>query len=529
MFQLLKLIKQTFSGTGYLLPVSIFFAVIAAFDGVVYPYFFGEFTDILTAKHYHQIWPVIILWTLSLISITLAGMFFNYFLGKTRQKVNISLKDRIFKKAYTRGNERVPASEYINTILQDVKQIETQFVNSAVNFIYCILQGMIACILVLSINWKVGLVFICLGFIPSLVPKASEKWLKNGTKTWQSSNQVYTDSLKEGLQSRKLIQRYQATSNIFKRLFLKLTKQEQAYFTMNFRQSVSKFGVNSLYYLTTMIGLAYGVYTVIKGDLSVGELITIYMAADRVTNPLVSGFTYYSWMIGTAPLVTNIWSNEVRDAIPSSPIISPLSEYLVNLEDLSVGYNKKSIIENINLQIIQGDRILIQGPSGAGKSTLMKTIMNEIEPTSGKLIFGGKLSNNLTSHFAVVEQRPFLFHDTLKFNLTLGQTIDENKLITVLENVGLNHLANKQALNTMYSEDKNPLSGGEMKRLEVARAILYGKEILVVDEALSGLDEATAKHLNTLIMNYPGTVIDIEHHIKPELVDKFTKKLYMGK
>lgn len=525
MIYLYKRTRQLFAGTEKLVWLSVIFAFIAAFDGVIYPYFLGRFTDILTIGAYDQIWLIIILWGLSLIGVTFGNLLYGYFLGRTRQSINISLKDRVLKKAYKKGNEQVSSSEYINTILQDIKQVETQYVNSAIIIIYCVLQGLIALMLVLMTHWQVGIVFILLGFIPSSIPKLTEKWLKESTKNWQKENQKYTDALKDGLQARNLVKRYDATNNIFKRLKKILSVQEEAYFIMNFRQKVSQFGVNSLYYLTTLIGLAYGVYIVIQGQISVGELITIYMAADRVTSPLVSLFTYYSWMIGTEPLVAEMMDEKVESDIPTLPKQTSSCDYLIKLNNVSVGYEDKKVMSNVNMVIEEGDRILIKGPSGSGKSTLVRTIMNEIDKLSGDLLYGKKLEGEGTHHFAVVEQKPFLFNDTLKYNLTLGQEIEERKLVAVLNKVGLSHLANYESLNNVYGENHHQLSGGEMKRLEVARAWLYRKGILIVDEALSGLDSKTADQLNQVIINYPGTVLDIEHHIDSTVAARFNKKI----
>ncbi|MHA3226164.1 ABC transporter transmembrane domain-containing protein [Globicatella sulfidifaciens] len=527
--KLLNQMKHLFKGSSHLVLLTTIFAFVTAFDGVVYPYFLGRFTDTLTEKAYDKIWLVIVLWGLSLVLITVGQLLYGYFLGKTRQNVNISLKDSVFKQAYQAGNEKKPSSEFINTILQDVKQIETQYVNSALNLIYCLLQGIIAFLLVLYTDWKVGLVFVALGFIPSTVPKILEKWLKQGTEDWQKNNQVYTDALKDTLEARSLVKRYQAVPRIFERILVRLTAEEKGYFTMNFRQAVSRFGVSALYYVTTMIGLTYGVYQLIQGNLTVGQLITIYMAADRVTTPLVSIFTYYSWMAGTEPLITTILNPATKSIIPKSPKFGDDEKVLIDLKDVSVGYEKQPIMSNVNLKIEDGDRILIQGPSGVGKSTLVRAIMNEVEPLDGEIEYGQKMSNGLTNHFAVVEQTPFLFNETLRFNLTLGQKTDDAKLIRILQQVGLGHLATKSQLDAHYGSENRVLSGGEMKRLEVARALLYGKEILVVDESLSGLDDTAAEQLNQVIIDYPGTVIDIEHHLSEVIAKKYTKTLTLSK
>ena len=268
------------------------------------------------------------------------------------------------------------------------------------------------------------------------------------------------------------------------------------------------------------MSLAYGAFVVINGSLSIGELITVYMAADRVVSPLISLAT----MVASHPLLDKILNpNPIRNRI--SPPSFTKQDALIEFNNASIGYGNKLLSSNINLQINHGDRVLIQGPSGSGKSTLIKALLNEIEVLKGQILYNESLRDgNLYNHFALVEQKPFIFQDTLRFNLTLGQAIDDDLILKVLNEVGLEKLASVSELDNVISSENNQLSGGETKRLEVARSLLYNKKVLIVDEALSGLDNDRAKQLNELIVNYPGTVINIEHHIDDTIRSKYNKQ-----
>ena len=267
---------------------------------------------------------------------------------------------------------------------------------------------------------------------------------------------------------------------------------------------------------------------VIQGNITIGVMITIYMAADRVTSPLISLANIYNNMAGSEPLL-----RKVLDSCPSTeptlpPVYTNQPDYLVHLEDVSVGYDKNHpVLENLNFKIRRGDKILIEGPSGSGKSTLLKTILNEQDPLSGSLKYGQNLQGKLTDTFAVVEQQPFVFHNTLRYNLVLGKSVPDEKLYAVLKKVGLDSLADETGLGTEIGSGRQ-LSGGELKRLEVARAMLNEKDILIVDEALSGLDSSNADRLNQLIIDYPGTVINIEHRLTREISSRFNKTLKLG-
>lgn len=524
-----KLITRLFQGKWKLAFISFLCLIILSFDGIVFPYFLGEFTNIITAQEYGRVPLLLTLWFLLWMTLLVAQISNSYFFGKLRSAINIDLKDKMFKKSYDLGNYNVLSSKYISTITSDIKQIEKDFVNNSMSFIYSILQGVITLVFLLLINWKVGLIFVLLGTLPTIVPKFTSKWLKKGTESWQEANHSYIEQLEDGLNARKLVKRYRAVDFIFNQLFTALTKEQNKYFSMNFRQSVSSFYVSVLYVISAMGSLSYGAWSVIQGEISIGMLITIYMAADRVVSPLISLANFYNAMTASEPLLRKVLDEKPQHLPPKLPLVTDRNEYLIAMEGVSIGYEKDNpILEDINFQVKAGDRILIEGASGSGKSTLLKTLMNEQNPLSGIIKYGKGLKDNLAESFAVVEQQPFVFNNTLKYNLTLGSEISDEKLLISLNEVGLNHLANEEGLNTRLGSNDRQLSGGELKRLEVARALLYGKEILVVDEALSGLDEESADRLNKLIINYPGTVINIEHRLSKEISSRFNKKLQLN-
>lgn len=521
-----KLIIRLFQGKWKIAFTSFICLIVLSLDGIVFPYFLGKFTNVMTAQEYDQVPLLLILWFFLWMALIIAQVSNAYFFGKLRSEINIDLKDNVFKKSYNPGNSKVLSSKYISTITSDIKQIENDFVNNSMNFIYSILQGVITLIFLLFINWKIGIIFVLLGTLPTFIPKLTAKWLKKGTKDWQDANHSYIEQLEDGLNGRSLIKRYGAVNFIFNQLFSSLTKEQNKYFSMNFRQSVSSFYVSALYVVSAIASLSYGAWEVIQGEISVGMLITIYMAADRVVTPLISLAKFYNGMIASEPLLRKVLNEQPQDPPQKSPIFTGETDYLIALENVGIGFDKnKPISEKINFEVKSGDRILVEGPSGSGKSTLLKTMMNELDALSGKIKYGTPLKDKLTESFAVVEQQPFVFNQTLKYNLTLGNEIANEKLCQVLNSVGLFDLASEEGLSTQLGSNAHQLSGGELKRLEVARAMLYGKEILVVDEALSGLDGESADRLNQLIMKYPGTIINIEHRLEKEISSRFNKNL----
>lgn len=310
---------------------------------------------------------------------------------------------------------------------------------------------------------------------------------------------------------------------------MSVSREQDAYFTMNIRQRASAFFVSSLYVVSTILALAYGTYVVVQGNLTVGMLLTVMTAADRVVTPLISLANFYNEMIATEPLLRKILSDRTENKKVKAPQYLEGDGPLILLQDVSIGFDQENpLLEDLNLEIAEGDRILIEGPSGSGKSTLLQTIMNEVDLLKGEIYYASSFRGHFTEKFAVVGQNPFIFNNTLRYNLLLAAKLSNQEIFEVLEKVGLDYFAREEALNTRLGSESHQLSGGELKRLEVARALLYGKEILVVDEALSGLDDKNADLLNQLILTYPGTVINIEHRLAEDIRSRYNKRIQLG-
>ena len=143
-------------------------------------------------------------------------------------------------------------------------------------------------------------------------------------------------------------------------------------------------------------------------------------------------------------------------------------------------------------------------------------------PVEGKILINGE---NVTgdwakahNYFSYVNQKPFMFDDTLRFNITLGRKVSDEKLKKVI------HLAKKEGLDHKVGEAGNGLSGGQIQRIEIARALLSGRPILLADEATSALDPNLSFAIHeTLLKNPHVAVIEVAHKISPEEKAMFNK------
>jgi ABC-type multidrug transport system fused ATPase/permease subunit len=200
---------------------------------------------------------------------------------------------------------------------------------------------------------------------------------------------------------------------------------------------------------------------------------------------------------------------------------APVKFKQLNMYNVTFGYQADSpVLNNVSLCVNKGDKILLTGKSGEGKSTLLKVLMGKLSPQKGRVLVNDQAVE--TQIFSEVQQSSQIFNVTLRFNLTLGKQFDQKQIVAAAQQAGLTNYLQKHGLDTVIEENGHNLSGGERKRIELARAFLFQREILVVDEGTASLDPQTAEQIHNVFLNSPLTVIEIDHHISSTTMKKFT-------
>ena len=174
---------------------------------------------------------------------------------------------------------------------------------------------------------------------------------------------------------------------------------------------------------------------------------------------------------------------------------------LLEVKHLTYKADQRTILNNINFKLDQGETVAVVGPSGSGKSTFLKQLNNLISPTEGELLFKGKpydeySPEELRSKISYMMQQSELFGTTVEDNmafpaLTHHDQFDEDKANDLLNKVGLSN----------YSLDSKVkhMSGGERQRIAIARQLMYQPEILLLDESTSALDTQNKEKIEDII------------------------------
>ncbi|MFC5705105.1 heme ABC transporter ATP-binding protein/permease CydC [Aeromonas eucrenophila] len=264
--------------------------------------------------------------------------------------------------------------------------------------------------------------------------------------------------------------------------------------------------------LTLMLWLAgHGVGGALPDPIT-ALMVFATLASFEALLPLAGAFQHLSTSLTSARRLNEIlqeakapdWGDEQQ----------PAQDGTLQITNLHFAYpgNPQPVLRGCSLQLKAGEKLALLGQTGCGKSTLMGLLTREWNPQAGEILLGGKPLTSyseaaLRTSFSVVSQRVHLFTATLRDNLKLAAPeADDARLIEVLEQVGLgtlledsSGLADDAGLDAWLGDGGRPLSGGERRRIGLARALLHDAPLWLLDEPTEGLDSQTEREIMALL------------------------------
>ena len=282
---------------------------------------------------------------------------------------------------------------------------------------------------------------------------------------------------------------------------------------------------DALLYLQTTIFIIVGGVFVLQGKLSLGSLIAAYAYNTMLGFPLKQAGRILSQMSMAFVAIDRI---EDILTIPRETISGREVNKLegnIKFNDVSFRYKEDGnlILEKINFEVKQGERVAIMGSSASGKSTLMKLLLRLYEPSNGDITIDGvsikgyKLTN-LRHRIGYVMQQSVLFSMDVKTNLAYAN--ESSSLDDKIQKLSMAGFENYETilpkgLETEIGEKGVSLSGGQKQRLSLARTLIKDNDILILDDITSALDKETEKKVLDNVFRYHQgkTLFIITHRI----------------
>lgn len=252
-------------------------------------------------------------------------------------------------------------------------------------------------------------------------------------------------------------------------------------------------------------------------------MVFVTLAAFEALGPVAGAFQHLGQVMASAGRLSAIINQRPAVSFPATGPL-PTDQVSLALADVSFSYpdQRQPAIDHLSLQVAGGEHIAILGHTGSGKSTLLQLLTRAWDCDGGTVYLNGLPLSEwseaaLRSQTSVVSQRVHVFSATLRDNLLLAApAADDRQLAQVLTQTGLETLLEKAGLDGWLGEGGRPLSGGEQRRLGIARALLHKGPLMLLDEPTEGLDAATEQQILALLRHCAAgkTMISVTHRLQ---------------
>ncbi|EKZ5283001.1 cysteine/glutathione ABC transporter ATP-binding protein/permease CydC [Klebsiella aerogenes] len=425
------------------------------------------------------------------------------------------------------GLARFRQGELLNRIVADVDTLDHLYLR-----VISPLVGALVVILVVTIGLSVldvtlaltlgGIMLATLLLLPPLFYRAGKP---TGEQITQLRGQ-YRQQLTSWLQGQAELMLFNASDRYRKQM----EKTEQRWQEAQRRQAELTALSQALMLLIggiAVIAMLWMASEGVGGNSQPGALIALFvfcaLAAFEALAPVTGAFQHLGQVIASARRITQI-TEQQPEVTFSQQTPQSFSQVALTLNEVTFSYPQQSApaLKDISLQVAAGEHIAILGRTGCGKSTLLQLLTRAWDPANGQIQLNGQPLSELSETtlrqaMSVVPQRVHLFSATLRDNLLLAAPqVSDARLADILARVGLEKLLEDSGLNSWLGEGGRQLSGGELRRLAIARALLHDAPLMLLDEPTEGLDATTESQILDLLNEVmrDKTVLMVTHRLR---------------
>lgn len=477
------------------------------------PYLIGKVLDILLINNitFSDIKGIL----LSILTIYVVKFLLNisyqYFFARLQQnivnEIRMDIVERLIDAPLSFINKREKG--YILARIGEVQQIGAIFSPTIITSLVSIFEIIFCFAMMVCINVKLTLIAVII--VPGYfaISKAiSKKITKNTILVQENIANLNADMFEtlNGIEEVKLLNGKQTQLN---KIFLKIKMVIKS----SIKQSLSMVAfIQSISFVSDLVNLGVlalaGVF-IISGEITVGVYTAFSIYINKILGVTQSVGTFeitIKPVCATIERVKELLFADLETRKDAGTLKENISE--IFFEDVSFGYkSNKVFINKITYRFSEGDRVLLLGGNGSGKTTFIKLLVGLYEPVEGNIFINGENMRKLNKEdirkkVGIVSQDIFLFKGSVLDNILFGVDGKNRKDVeNLLEKFELkdyiNHLPN--GLDTEIAQNGTGISGGQTQIIAFIRAIIKEKDILILDEATSNLDQDTCKRIISIL------------------------------
>lgn len=474
-----------------------------------------------------------------LISFILGEVLFYFFYKRFNARFVVGstrmLKHDIFKSIMHRDFVTYKSrqqGEYISKLTTDADAIKGRRFTMLPMFFDILFKIVFVSGALFLLDWRLALVTIVLLTTPLYIPKLIEKRLQKAQTEYLKAVEENLAKVNDWLNGFEIIKNFSIERQIMKRFDEANALSMDKLLRDTMLGVVSQLITTLISYLSYFVVLVAATLLVLSGDFTAGEFFVAIGMIDQLSYPLISLAEIIRQLVAIKPACAEMERFIAEGSSVEKGKQLEAVKRCIDYHNVSFAYEDgEPILKNFDFSAEIGKRYLIKGSSGCGKTTAVNLLLRYYYATDGSIEIDGIPITEYDSTYncmTVVRQDAVLFRDTLRNNLTIFRDVPDWKLIEVLNELGLSKFASAEALDQLITENGANLSGGEKKRICLARALLRDTDVLILDEPLANLDDETANKIEDLLLSIKGKLmLVVSHQFTEEKLSRFDGVLMM--
>lgn len=426
-------------------------------------------------------------------------------------------------------------SAYLSALSNDASSIEKNYIAKIFPLIQQIVMFTGAFLMMLYYSPLLTLAAVILSLCPVIGSILSGNRLAVMEKTVSEKNESFLGSVKDMLTGFSVVKSFKVEKEMMK---LFRTSNEEAEHSKRKRRQIEILiqMIGGVTGIVAQFGVfLFGAYLAIQSQaITAGVVIIFVQLMNFVVSPIGEVPQILANRKAALALVDKLALSLSEHVEQNGIPVGQTLNKAIELDHVSFGYEEEqTVLKDISLEFEARKSYALVGGSGSGKSTLLNLLMGSYFSYQGEIRYDGQELKqiNLDSLYdlvSIIQQNVFVFDSSIQNNITMFKEFDQERINRAIDQAGLSDLIEQKGLNYACGENGNGLSGGERQRISIARCLLKGSSVMLVDEATAELDAKTAVAVTNSILEIEDlTRIIVTHRLEEAILRKYDKIFVM--
>jgi len=451
--------------------------------------------------------------------------FHFYWIRYVVDQSTCDLRQKIYAKM-----QRLPMSYFaqnkqgvlISNLINDT-QVFSQGFRNVVDVFREPMTALVMLVLAFMADWQMTLVILIVAPLFVIIFQKSGRHVRTHQGQVQEEMSHMTHVITEGLGGQKITKAFNLQDYVSKRFHEAQIKFFNATMKTTFTEEFAHPLVEVVGAIAFSGVILFAHHRIASHAITTGDFVSFVTALALLMDP-IRKFSQANVKLNQARAaagrIFSLLNEKEEDQRETSRRIT--FNHSLEVKNLIFSYDDHKVLNEVSFKLEKGKKIALVGLSGSGKSTIMSLLLGLYDCHTGDVLIDGVSIknyslNDVRSIFGLVSQDIFLFHDTIRENLTMGQRFTDAELNRALEISYAREFVDKlpAKMETVIGDRGMRLSGGQQQRLTIARAFLHNAEVLLFDEATSALDNESEKIVQQALERIAGnkTVIAVAHRL----------------